>query len=101
MTFTVIFKDKSRNLSYMLGFEPCPIWRKIDDDWFINLNPETPKYQLGSIRKLIEKEDIMVNNRQAIIVIQEEGYGTYEDFDNLKRDLRQEGFKYSIVSFQE
>lgn len=76
MTFTVVFKSISRNLSYMLAFEPCPIWKR-DSTWSLNLNPETPEYHLGSIRKLLvhQKLESTISEKECVIVIQKTDMG--------------------------
>lgn len=97
MTFTLVFKSISNNLAYMLAFEPCPIWKR-DSTWSLNLNSETPKYQLGSIRKLLDRQKLesAISEKECVIIIQKNGHGSNEDLENLKLDLEQEGFRYSI-----
>jgi hypothetical protein len=97
MTFTLIFKSIERNLSYQLCFEPSPIWRKIDHDWHLIPNRSSPHYQLGYLAQLLKKERIRLEHKKCIIVIQEEGHGSEEDFHTLKLDLENEGFQYKAV----
>ena len=100
MTFTVVFQSTVKNLSYMLAFEPCPIWKK-RNECLINLNPSTPYYQLGSIKKLIEREklDGLIESKECVLIIQQDGHGSPQDLNNLELDLQQEGFNYSVCSF--
>jgi DNA transposition AAA+ family ATPase len=87
------------NYAYMLCFEPTPIWRKNDDDWYLRLDNSSPNYKKGSLSKLINKDNINLQEKQCIIIINEDGYGSYEDLETLKADLTENGFIYSIVSF--
>ena len=99
MTFTIVFKGIHANLSYMLCFEPCPIWRKQGSDWTIVPNRHNPHYEIGSLKKLLNHEKGLIREKECIIVIQQEGHGTQDDLKNLQLDLDGEGFKYQSVSF--
>ncbi|MGE5474796.1 MAG: hypothetical protein ACM3UU_11305 [Ignavibacteriales bacterium] len=102
MTFTVVFKSINTNLSYMLCFEPSPIWRKFDE-WLINLNQKNPHYEIGGVKKLLEFEKldtvITSEDKECFIIVQNEGHGSFEDLNNLHRDLINEGFRVSISTF--
>jgi hypothetical protein len=98
MTFTLIFKSIERNLSYQLCFEPTPIWRKIEGDWHLIPDKSSPTYQLGYLAKLLKKERLNLENKECLIVVQEEGHGTEEDFLTFKRDLENEGFHYKAAA---
>lgn len=100
--FTVVFRTQSQNLSYRLVFEPCPCWVKNDENWLINLNPENPQYQKGGVRRLIEQEKLyryFEDDKECMIIIQNQGYGDYQDYINLEQDLIEEGFSVQVCSF--
>lgn len=96
MKFTVVFgSHESYDLSYGLVFIPSPCWVKAGEV-LVNLNPESPHYQLGSVRKLLEKEEasaaLATGPRRCVVVIHDVGNGSSEDLDRLEMDLRQQGF---------
>lgn len=102
--FTVIFKGDPYNLSFNLVFEPCPIWLNPGtNDWEINLNPENPHYQLGSVRKLFDHMDIepKLHYDRACIVIVEKRHQMFSDsyLDILVKDLANEKFKVKVSEF--
>jgi len=43
------------HFSYGLVFIPCPVWFK-GSEKIINLNPNSPRYHKGSVKKLVEKK---------------------------------------------
>jgi hypothetical protein len=102
MKFTVVFEsNESYDLSYGLVFIPCPVWIQGKRE-IINLNPEYPEYKFRSIKRLIEKEGIkeyLLKNKKCVVVVHKEGHGTQKDFENLTKDLEEEGFKVNIVYF--
>ncbi len=104
MHFTIIFKShQSYDLSYGLVFISCPVFIEGKRE-IINLNYETPEYKLGSIKKLIDLEDIskiISEGKECVIVVHPEGNGTDEDLKMLERDLKREGFKFGSVWFNE
>ena len=58
MKFTVVFaSNDSTDLSYGLVFIPCPAWVR-GEKVVLNLNPENPHYQPGSVKKLLTVERI-------------------------------------------
>lgn len=69
MEFTLVFErtEAHRGGNYNLVFEPCPIWTK-GGNWLINLNPENPHYQHGSLKSLIEQEGLQDAKRCIVIV---------------------------------
>ena len=104
MKFTVILPShESCDFAYGLVFVPCPIWIQGTRE-ILNLNPESPHYQKGGVRRLIEKENIALSkNTQGIlkcIVVTHanEGHGSEDDLNTLKDDLRDEGFAVEVVS---
>ncbi len=98
MTFTIIFKSTKRNAAYQLCFEPNAIWRK-DMDWYLIPTRTVPYYQLGSLKELLIKEKLyQLEEKECMIIVQEEGIGTEEDLDTLKKDLANEGFSYKVAT---
>ena len=101
MHFEITLRSKEtyeKHYSYGLVFIPCPVWVK-QDKQIINLNPESPKYRNGSIKKLINCESLdkeLINDKEAIVNIRNIGHGTNEDMYNLLNDLNDEGFDVSI-----
>lgn len=106
MKFTVVFNaHESINLSYGLVFIPCPCWvRSGEEAPFINLNPESPHYKLGSVGRLLNQEKYIQQGylgqpKQAIIIVHKTGHGTFFDLETLEADLLNEGFETQIVFF--
>ena len=95
MRFTVIFDSaEDQDHSFGLVFIPSPVWvhgaRQI-----LNLNPEEPRYKMGSVRELLEEERIESRiglPRRSVVVAHPSGNGTFEDLAVLIRDLEFEGF---------
>ena len=88
-------KTLANHFSYGLVFIPCPVWVK-GDNHLINLNPSSPEYQKGSIKQLIEKENlyhIITEGPEAVLVVNDIGHGTEKDLTTLKEDLVDEGFR--------
>ena len=57
MHFELTLRNKNnleKHLSYGLVFMPSPVWVN-RDGILINLQPSSPKYQLGSVKKLLNK----------------------------------------------
>lgn len=99
MTFTIVFQSITENITYMLAFEPCPVWKKNRQIELVP-NNKNPHYELGSFKKLIEHEDLfeLVNEKKCAIVIHNEGHGTDKDLKNLITDLENEGFSCTVCS---
>jgi len=97
--FEVTFRSKEtyeKHLSYGLVFIPVPVWVK-GSEQVLNLNPRTPAYQKGSVNRLIEQEKLNFNeNKEAVVAIRDIGHGTRKDFDTLKEDLADSGFKVIV-----
>ena len=88
-------KALDKHFSYGLVFIPCPVWVK-GDEQIINLNPSSPEYHKGSIKRLIEKENlqhIINEGSEAVLVVNDIGHGTEKDLTTLKEDLVDEGFR--------
>lgn len=101
MKFTVVFgSHESYDFSYGLVFVPSPCWVKAEEV-LVNLNPESPHYQLGSVRKLLEKEGasaaaLATGPRRCVVVSHDLGHGSQEDLERLETDLQQEGFTVTM-----
>lgn len=102
MKFTLIFEttEESIDLSYGLVFIPSPAFVRGQGELIINLNPENPHYLEGSLKKLIEKENLY-NIYRCVVVIHNTGNGTIKDMDALKKDLENTDIKYKIITFEE
>ena len=59
MKFTLVFEknDEGRGASYDLLFIPCPVFAQ-GENRVLNLNPETPHLQPGSIQRLLQQEKL-------------------------------------------
>ena len=105
MHFTVVFSSQeSVDLAYGLVFIPAPVW-VLGGQKLLNLNPRNPRYQRGSVRRLLAQEDalprLLADTRYSVIVVHPSGHGTDEDLRTLEADLRQEGFSVHKFSFEE
>lgn len=99
MKFTVVFNShESCDCSFELVFTPCPIWMKGGIE-ILNLNPDNPYYQVGSIKKLIAHENLnySIVDKDCAVIVHNQGYGSEDDLNTLKKDLDGEGFKVSII----
>jgi hypothetical protein len=105
MKFTVVFRThESFDHSYGLEFIPCPCWVMGGSDILINLNPENPHYQLGSVSKLLKSKFFtesygLDDKKECIIVIHPTGHGSKVDLETLIKDLQNEGFVVRTVEF--
>lgn len=101
MEFTLVFKRSNANRggNFNLVFEPSPIW---DDNgkWLINLNPENPHYQSGSLKRLIEQEGLQ-DVKNCILVVHDYGYGVEGNLEIIKQELTEHGINYKVVKFDE
>jgi hypothetical protein len=89
MRFDVVFETtEDVSATYGLVFIPSPVWVQ-GRRQLINLNPESPAYQSGGVRRLLAKEDI--TSRACTLVIHPEGNGTVDDLLVLLSELRHEG----------
>jgi hypothetical protein len=100
MRFTVILDSaEAEDHSFGLVFVPSPVWVQ-GARTILNLNPENPRYKVGSVRRLLDEEQIEVGrdmSMRAVVVAHPEGNGTFEDFAELIRDLEFEGFSVSAL----
>ena len=102
MHFSIILNKQSnseQNLAYGLVFIPAPVFVK-GNKKLMNIHPTTtPKYKIGSIRNLLEKEnlDFQLNeNNEAVIAVRDIGHGTERDLNYLKYDLEANGFNIKV-----
>lgn len=104
MHFTVAFEAwESADLSFGLVFTPCPCWM-LGSEKLVNLNPENPHYQAGSVRKLIDKTNILqdvanTNDKRVNVAVHRSGHGTENDLEALTEDLEREGFRVAVTRF--
>lgn len=100
LRFTVKFATGqfSEPLSFGLDFVPCPVWTQ-DRQEIINLNPDNPHYQIGSVRRLLEKvPDIAEkSSRYCVILLDGKGNADGEDLNNLVKDLSGNGFTVQVL----
>lgn len=101
MHFTVHLRSVQTyqdDFSYGLVFIPCPVWIQ-GTKQILNLNPERPDYQMGSIKKLIHQERLtgkIADAKSASILIHPVGHGSIADLVVLQRDLLSEGFTVKV-----
>lgn len=101
MHFTVNLSselDENYDFSYGLAFIPCPVWMK-GNEQVLNLNPEGPDYRLGSVKRLIEQEEIgpeLFGAVHAHVILHPAGHGSAADLIMLQRDLMAEGFTVTV-----
>jgi hypothetical protein len=102
MKFTVVFSShESCDLSYGLVFIPCPVWMQGERE-ILNLNPENPYYQPGSVRRLWEAERVKTKlladgMHACTVVIHPVGNGSWQDLHALVADLKAEGFSVAVA----
>jgi len=100
MHFELTLRNKNnleKHFSYGLVFIPTPVWVN-RAGILINLYTG-PKYQLGSVKKLLNKENLkfdMEEKNEAVIVVNHIGHGRKEDLDNLNIDLEANGFSVTV-----
>ena len=101
MRFTLVFEniEEGRGASYDLLFAPCPIWA-IGEEMILNLNPNNPLLQTGSVQQLIELENLQ-RIKKCVIVVHHVGHGEIESLELLKNDLENADIIYKIVDFLE
>jgi len=95
MQFTFVFESKEgQNLSYLLCFIPCPVWKKGSNE-IINLHPEFPHFRIGDIKSLIEKENLN-GIKKVAVVIHNVGHASKEDLRNILNELKELNISYII-----
>lgn len=100
MRFTLVFENDAEGFgsSYDLLFAPCPIWA-MGENWILNLNPDNPHLQPGSVQRLLEHEKLDV--KKCIVVVHHIGHGSIECLELLKKDLENADIKYRVIDFEE
>lgn len=97
MQFTLVFDShEGENLSYMLCFIPCPIWKKGDKE-LLNIHPEYPHFRVGDIEKLIQKERLEKIKR-VILIIHKTGHATIKDLENILLEMKSLGISYDKIT---
>ena len=101
MHFSIILRNNQleENL-YGLQFIPSPVLVK-GTKQLLNLNPDSPGYKLGSIKKLLDKENLKFNpkeNNAADVLIRDVGHGTKQDLNQLTNDLKSNGFNVKVYN---
>ena len=77
-----------------LVFIPCPVWIK-GDEQLINLNPSSPRYQLGSVKKLLDKENLKFSLKSYLKVrcnIIKTGTFYFQDFIFVCKEVTLESY---------
>jgi hypothetical protein len=64
----------------------------------INLNPENPHCQLGSIHKLVKLVGLD-GIKYLIIRVHKDGNGNLDNLEMLKKDIDNISIKYKVVEF--
>lgn len=96
MQFTFVFESAvGEDLSYLLCFIPCPVWKRGDTE-IINPHPEYPDFLIGDIETLLKIEGLK-KITAVTIVIHECGHGAQTDLDNILTELKVLGLSYNTV----
>jgi len=101
MHFEITFRNTEEldtHHSYGLVFIPSAVWVK-GKHQLINLNTKGPAYELGGVKRLLEKEGldhVSSNGAEAVVVINHIGHGSSDDLETLKDDLRANGFRVTV-----
>ena len=97
MQFTFVFESKEgQNLSYLLGFIPCPVWKKGENE-LLNLHPEEPHFRVGDIETLINEEGLS-GIKRVIVIIHKAGHATSKDLENVINELKLLGISFELVN---
>jgi len=100
MNFTVKFINGSdtESLTFDLVFTPSPVWMQSQRE-IIQLNPESPKYQAGSLRILMHQVPVLAHlqNKECTVFVHESGNGSKEDLKTLVTDLKSHGFMVQVI----
>ena len=97
MQFTFVFESKEgQNLSYLLCFIPCPVWKKGNKE-IINLHPEFPHFKVGDIKSLLEKENVS-DIKNAVLIIHKCGHATKDDLFKISKVIDKKDYNFSSCS---
>lgn len=101
MRFTLVFENDAESFgsSYDLLFTPNPVWVQ-GDNLILELNPDSPLLEAGSVHKLMEQEEITYVEK-CIIIVHHVGHGDVGCLEMLKKDLEDAGILYKVVDFGE
>lgn len=102
MKFTLVFPShESADLSFGLLFLPSPAWTW-GAETLINLNPADPRYQPGSVRRLLEHGSLrgLLDETDPVVtvLVHPSGNGTEADLETLRADLTAEGFQPRVIA---
>ncbi|MGF7058637.1 hypothetical protein [Brassicibacter mesophilus] len=103
---TLILKaENGYQVTYQLVYQPCPIW-SINDEWIINLNPESPYYKEGNFQKLLDYHNNEVvgrtldEDKECILILSKETFEHgVEEVRKVKKDIENTGFKVKLLYF--
>ena len=102
MHFGIILRKNNQSeveeYFYSLQFIPSPVLVK-GTQRLLNLNPSSPRYKLGSVKKLIDKENLKFSSEdknEAVVMITDKGHGTKQDLKQIKNDLKSNGFNVKV-----
>ena len=101
MNFTLVFPSgESTELSVAMMFIPCAAWVE-GRNTLIVPNRETPHYELGYLRVLLDLPSIVAriyeSHKQLILIIHDVGHGSSDDLAKLLLDCKNEGYSTQIV----
>lgn len=100
MHFTVTFisAPEDKGYSYGLVFIPSPVWMQGKRE-ILNLNPERPAYQVGSVHRLLKAEGITFSQHdlEVVLTVHPHGNGTWTDFQEVVSDLQQAGYRVHLA----
>jgi hypothetical protein len=99
MKCTVVFdSDEDRDLSFGLVFIPGPVWVQ-GAEQLINVHPSHPTFDRGDLLPLLAHIGLpsVGNDGNALCVVHNCGYGSYDDLANLQADLAEAGFKVTTI----
>jgi hypothetical protein len=101
MKFSLVFENNEEGVgsSYDLLFAPCPVFAQ-GENWVLNLNPDNPHLQPGSVQRLLEQENLE-HVKKCVIVVHSGGHGDIESLELLKKDLDNANLIYRVIDFGE
>lgn len=101
MRFTLVFENDAEGFgsSYDLVFAPNPCWVQ-GDNLKLELNPENPNLEAGSIHSLLMQEEITYVEK-CVVVVHHVGHGTIDSLETIKKELEDLDIKYRIIDFEE
>ena len=103
LTLMFVNPEIGTSRTYDLVFHPCPVWMK-GDAVIVVPNNENPRYQLGSLKKLIDIEkieDSKVLSSNVFVSVNYNGIGHDGDLGNLLLDLEKEGWNPIVLNVEE